>query len=204
MTHEAFVFETEFTDTGEVVAGSRRSFYPHAEVEEMLQSARGEGANAAQAQGFASLEQFIQKYGQIHSKLVQAADTLRREAAELALIAARQIAGTALDHASEQAAAEAVAEAVKELKAQPRIVVAVAPDAIAAVEAKLEQLRAQGRAGGFTVEAATNAKPGDWRLEWEEGAVTFDRDKIAASIEQAITAHLADPVEEQLDMFSAA
>jgi flagellar assembly protein FliH len=202
--HRQFAFQTEFTPDGEVLSGPARSYYSRDEAEKLATAARSEGEARARAAGFASVDRILAHLAPVSAQLAQLADTLRREAAELALISARKIAGEALDKAGEQAAAEAVASVIGLLKANPVVTVSVAPESLAEMKARLEQIQRQGRHAAITFIADPKAKPGDWRVEWAEGAAGFSREQVEAAIESLINARLEDPVEPQLELFTAA
>lgn len=199
-----FSFQTEFTPEGDVISGPQRNFFSRDEAEKLAASARAEGEARAKATGFAGVDRIIAHLSPVQAQLAQLADALRREAGELAMIAARKIAGGALDAHGAKAAAEAIAESVRLLKNQPSIVVSIAPASLPEVEQRLEQLRRQGRAHDISFQADANAKPGDWRVEWAEGSAGFSRDQVEAMIDALLQARLEDPVEPQLELFTAA
>lgn len=204
MTADAFVFDTEFTADGKVLSAGERAWYSRAEAMELAQRARVEGESAAQDHGVAALQAFLADFSRLHAGLIQAATQVREEAAELALAAARKIAGAALDANGEAAAAEAMADAIRNLKTGPAIVVIVPKEALPALLPRMEKLKSEGAADAIRLEADPNARAGDWRIEWAEGAQGFDREQVAEAIEQAVRTRLQDPVEEQPDLFSAA
>lgn len=201
---KAFAFDTEFTPHGDVVGGPAPKYVSRAEAETIAASARAEAEALTMASGFASVDRVVRQLAPVNPQIVRIAETLRREAAELALIAARKIAGRALDaHGAEQAA-EAVADAVRLLKGSPAIIVSAPADALGPIERRLEQLKKDGRAGAISFRSDPGAKPGDWRVEWGEGLVGFSRDTVEEAIEALLTERLQDPVHDQLDLFSVA
>lgn len=202
--HPQFAFQTEFTPGGEVLSGPARSYYSREEAEKLAAAARNEGEAKARAAGFASVDRIVAHLSPVSAQLAQIADTLRREAAELALAAARKIAAQALDKAGDQAAAEAIAVTIGLLKADPMVTVSVAPDSLVEVKARMEHLQRQGRHAAITFIADPKAKPGDWRVEWGEGSAGFSRDQVEATVESIVNARLEDPVEPQLELFTAA
>jgi flagellar assembly protein FliH len=208
MSAQPFSFETEFTPAGDVVGGPARKFFSREEADQLAAKALAEGEAKArqttEAKGFASVDRIVAHLSPVSAQLAQLADTLRREAAELALIAAKRIAGAALDQAGEQTAAEAIDQTVRLLKNNPVIAVTLAPESLPEVERRMEQLRRQGRGAAMTFIADPNSKPGDWRVEWAEGSVGFSREQVEAAIDAIINARLQDPVEPQLELFSAA
>jgi flagellar assembly protein FliH len=203
-SHSPFQFATEFTPDGDVIGGPKRKYVLREEADQIAASARAEGEARAQNKGIASMDRVVGHLAPVSGQLARIADALRREAAELALIAARKIAGDALDKAGNEVAASAIAETIRLLKNNPVVMVSVAPDSIPEVERRLEQLRQQGRAANLSFVADPNAKPGDWRVEWGEGAAGFSREQVEAAIEAVIKDRLQDPVEPQLELFSAA
>jgi len=110
------------------------------------------------------------------------------------MIAARKIAGAALDKNGEETAALAISDVIRQLKLSPSITVSVAPEAHAEMERRLEQLRGKGIGGAITFVPDAAAKPGDWRVVWAEGSAGFTRAGIEAAIDAIITARLQDPV----------
>lgn len=210
MTQRAipFAFETEFTPSGEVLRGPDRKYFSREETDQLAAKARSEGETlarqAVEAKGFASVDKVAAHLSPVAVQMAALADTLRREAAELAMIAARKIAGEALDKNGEATAAEAIANAVSQLKGNPTVTVSVAPDALPHIERRLEQLRRHGIGASLQFIGDAKAKPGDWRITWAEGSTGFSREAVETMIEDALRARLQDPVEPQLELFSAA
>ncbi|MBI1360309.1 MAG: hypothetical protein GC155_08505 [Alphaproteobacteria bacterium] len=200
----SFAFQTEFTPTGDVIGGEHRRYYTREEVERMSASARSEGAQAEQARGFASIDRMASHIAPVAPQLAAIAETLRREAAELAIAAASRIAGHALDANGAKVAAEAISSAVRLLKNGPKVVVSAAADAAPEIEQRLETLRKEGRVSAISFTPDANAKPGDWRIDWAEGSQGFSRDDVEAAINAILEDRLQDPVEPQLDLFSVA
>ena len=203
-----FLFATEFTPDGEVLSGPERKYFSREETDQMAAKARNEGEAKArqtiEAKGFASVDRIVVSLAPVAAQLSAIAEQLRAEAAELAMIAARRIAGTALDKAGEEAASLAIAEVVRNLKLNPTITVGVPPEALAEVQRRVEQLRAKGVGGSISFIPDPRAKPGDWKVSWAEGSAGFSRDSVEAAIDSIIQARLQDPVAPQLDLFSAA
>jgi flagellar assembly protein FliH len=203
-----FSFDTEFTPAGDVLGAPKAKFVTRDEVDKQVLSARAEGEakarQTAEAKGFASVDRIVAHLSPVHAQLAQIADTLRQEAAELALTAAKKIAGDALDKTGNEVATAAIAETIRMLKGDPMIVVTLAPEALPEVERRMDQLRRQGQGMKIAFVANPNAKPGDWLVHWGEGSAGFSRDQVEAMIDAAVNARLADPVEPQLELFSAA
>ncbi len=208
MNSQRFSFETEFLSTGEVVGGPQRKFFSREETDQLAAKARADGEararQTAEARGFASVDRIVAHLSPVSAQLAQIADTLRREAAELAMIAAKRIAGSALDQAGEKAAADAIGQVVRLLKNSPTIIVSLAAESLPEVERRMEQLRRNGQGVNMTFIADPNAKAGDWRIEWAEGSAGFSREQVEATIDAIVSARLEDPIQPQLELFSAA
>lgn len=209
MTHSVspFMFETEFTPSGDVLRGPERKFFSREETDQLAAKARLEGEakakQAAEVRGFASVDKIVAHLAPVAAQLAMLAEQLRAEAAELAITAARKIAGTALDKDGEEAAAIAIADVVRQLKLNPVVTVSVAQESLAEVERRVEQMRRQGIATNIAFIADPNARPGDWHVVWGEGSTGFSREGVEAAIEAIINARLQDPVAPQLELFSA-
>lgn len=203
MTQPApFHFQTEFTADGAVLSGPAQSYFSRDEAQKLAADARAAGVADAKASGFAGVDRIVGHLSPVATQLAQVAEALRREAAELAIIAAKKIAGDALDRNGAQTAAAAVENAVRLLKNNPAIVVSAAPDSLPQIELRMEQLR-RGKGLAISFFADPKSKPGDWRVEWADGVASFSRDDVEAAIEAAVRARLTDPVEPQLELFSA-
>ncbi len=203
-----FAFNVEFTPDGDVIGGLERRFVSRDEADSLVVNARREAENQTrrtmEANAFASVDKLAANIAPVQPMLSRIADQLRREAAELAMAAARAIAGAALDHNGESAAIEAIAEAVSNLKAKPSIVVSATAESLPAIEARLAKAQAGLPATTLTFRPDPKAKPGDWKVEWAEGAVGFSRDEVERAVAAAVEARLQAPVEPQLDLFRAA
>lgn len=207
MNARSFVFETEFTQHGDVVGSPASKFVSRAEAEAQAVRARAEAEartrQTAEVQGYASVDRIVAHLAPVTQQLASIAAELRREAAELALIAAQKIAGDALEANGAKAAGEAISEAVLLLRDKPTVVVSVEPSALAAVNARVEQLKKMGRMPQIVFTADSRSRPGDWRVEWAEGSAGFSRADVEAAVQNAVSDRLGDPVEPQLDLFSA-
>jgi len=203
-----FLFATEFTSSGEVLSGPERKYFSREETDQLAARARNEGEAKArqtiEAKGFASVDRIVVSLAPVAAQLSAIAEQLRAEAAELAMIAARRIAGAALDRNGEEAAALAIAEVVRNLKMNPTITVGLPPEAMPEVQRRLDQLRAKGVGTGISFVPDPRAKPGDWKVVWAEGSAGFSRESVEAAVDAIIQSRLQDPVGPQLDLFSAA
>jgi flagellar assembly protein FliH len=137
-------------------------------------------------------------------RLAEEAQSLRTDAAEVAIAAARVVAGTALDEFGEQAVADIVSQAVAQLRDVPRLVVRVSPDLAEIIEARLIGCaREAGFSGEIAVRGDPDAQNGDCILDWGDGTITHNREAAFEAIAQAGQSWLKSAQSEgfQIDMF---
>ncbi|MBI1339062.1 hypothetical protein GC169_02460 [bacterium] len=199
-----FNFDTEFSATGDILSGPGQNHFSRAEVDRMIGEAMARSALQAGERGAAALIEIAAKLTPVEPQLCAISEVLRREAAELALIAARKIAGAALDAGGQATAAEAIEAAIRLIKGKPRIIVSVRAEDLAEVASRLSAFQGGQLADRIDVEANPAAKPGDWRVEWDNGAAEFSRDKVEAVIQAVLDRATSSPLSQQLDIFKAA
>ena len=197
-----YVFDTEFTPDGRVLReASAQPRLTQEDIEAARKRAFEAGQQAAEAEAAreaaAALKQLAAVATSVLSRLDDESRMLRQDAAQLALIAARKIAGAALDKFGVENAAAAVEAAMDTLRQQPRLVVKLAPDAADALRARLEEMcAAHAYAGAVLVRADAARAPGEVAIDWGEGAVAHDPEAVARRIEELIAAALGAGAEE--------
>jgi flagellar assembly protein FliH len=203
MTHQPlatpFAFDTEFDASGVVVhspalSPAKRAYTP-LEVEALVAEARLEARNEAMAEVAGAqalaLSVIAEAVASAVPVLTQVARNHREQSAELALVAARVVAASALDRfpaAPLQAALEALAQ---EIDASPRLVVRTG-DLADDARAHIERLCADA---GFSGVVAFRNEPdmaaADFQLEWADGRAAFDPDAAFARMRDALDSALA-------------
>lgn len=192
--------------------GSRTSTRRKALTEDDIAAARAEGHAQGIADTNASLERassdalraIASLMQMMLGRLSEEAHSLRIDAAEVAIAAARVVAGTALDAFGEEAVTDIVTTAVAQLRDVPRLVVRVSPDLAETIEARLIGCaREAGFNGEIAVRADPDANTGDCTLDWGDGAITHDRTAAFEAITQAGQNWLNSAQSEgfQIDMF---
>ena len=139
-------------------------------------------------------------------RLSEEAQSLRADAAEVSLVAARVIAGTALDQFGQDAIADIVATAVAQLRDTPRLVVRVSPDLVETIEQRLIGCaREAGFNGEIAVRGDTEAAIGDCVLDWSDATITHNRASAFDAIERAAQKWLTSAQSEgfQIDLFQS-
>jgi flagellar assembly protein FliH len=181
-------------------------------TEDDLAAARAEGVAEGIAQANAGIERASGEalraiaglMQMMLGRLSQEAHSLRIDAAEVAIAAARAVAGTALDSFGEEAIADIVSQATSQLRDVPRLVVRVSPELAQTIE---ERLIGCAREAGFNGEIAVRGDPdaqnGDCILDWGDGIITHDRQAAFEAIAQAGQSWLKSAQSEgfQIDLF---
>jgi flagellar assembly protein FliH len=185
-----FTFDTEFDASGAVVHGGAfrpvKRAYGLAEVEALVAEARLEARNEAlsevdsiQAMALSSIAEALASAAPALSQVAQAH---RQQSAELALVAARVVAASALERFPEaplQAALEALGQ---EVDASPRLVIRTG-DLTEATHARIQQLCADA---GFSGIVAFRTEPG-----MAAAAFQLDPDETFARMGEALNSALA-------------
>ncbi|MEN9873972.1 MAG: hypothetical protein RL186_869 [Pseudomonadota bacterium] len=163
-------------------------------TEQDIIDARAQGFEQGYAQAQISIEQvsstaltaIAANMNLMLDRLLEEAQTLRNEATHVAMIAARVIAGRALDAFGAEAVADILATTAAQLKDTPRLVVRVAPELAEIIEARLIGCaREAGFSGEIAVRADPDALAGDCTLDWGEGTIVYSREAALAAIDQA-------------------
>jgi flagellar assembly protein FliH len=194
-----FSFDTEFDDAGGVTPGSgfkpaKRAYLP-AEVDALVAQARLEGRETALAEVESLQAMALVTVGQAIAaaapSLGAVAQAHREQSAELAMAAARVIAGAALDRFPAGPLLAALEALGSEIDATPRLVIR-AHGLDEAVKAQLQALCVDA---GFSGLVAFRDGPGmaaaAFQLEWADGRADFDPAEAAARMGEALTAALA-------------
>lgn len=204
-----FNFDTVFNEDGEIVRATPRqrpktSFTPE-EVEAARQEAFAQGAQNAEAAAQTALAQSLQRAAKTASQLLARQDAalaeIRAEASSLALAAARKVSGAALARYPLDEIERAVAAALHEYHGETRLVVRVAAALVGPMQARLpEMIAAEGFPGRVVVAADPALHGANSRIEWADGGVERDTDKIFASLEAEIVRwHAAETAQLNTD-----
>jgi len=163
------------------------------------------GFAAAQAQQHAEAEQKIAAaldvIGAGMERLGRGLDgveaRLETEAVQVAVAAARKLAGELVASRPTEEIIALVTECFRHLVATPHIAVRVNDGLFEGIKARLEEMaRARGFEGRLAVTGVPDIAPGDCRIEWADGGVVRDRAAseavIADAVERYVTARNAD------------
>lgn len=196
--HQRFGFDTEFNAEGGIAYAPpavKRVFLPD-EVERIRVQAYAEGERAATVRAeeavAAALAQIAEASRSGLGRLAQLAHEHRTACAELALAAARVIAGAALDGLPEAPAAAALQALAHEIEATPRLVVRAAPDLVVRLRDALDQTaQACGFPGQIVVKADPALAMAAFVFDWGDGRASFDPIQAAERVADALRTALA-------------
>jgi flagellar assembly protein FliH len=183
-------------------------------TEDDLIAARAEGFAQGQGDVHASLERtnseslraIASMMQMMLGRLADEAHSLRTDAADVAVAAAKIVATTALDAFGEEAILDIVTTAVSQLRDTPRLVVRVCPELATSIK---ERLIGCAREAGFNGEIAVRADPaaasGDCTLDWGDATITHNRASAFEAIEMVAQKWLASAQAEgfQIDMYQS-
>lgn len=191
-------FETEFAPDGQILndgaAALRRLTPEEVEAERAAAYERGKKDALAQAEreAAAALQALAGAASAILTRLDAESRAMREEAARVAVLAARKIAGAALDRFSADHVAAAVDAAMDGLRHQPRLVVRLAPEAASALRPRIESMsEAHAYAGVVLVREQPGLRTGEVVIDWSDGVIAIDPENIAARIGEAVDAALS-------------
>ena len=190
-----FTFDVEFRPEGDLVSNAarlrQRKVFTQEELDSMLTRARHDGMKMGQVRAAEATVAVLQ---QLCSVVREAADAtrgqiedLRREAASLALIAAKKLATEAIAALPEADVEAALREAIHQAIAEPRIVLRAAPAVVTALKDKLEALALEtGYEGRIIASPESGMKGGDCRIEWRGGGAKRIMDQLEEAISEVV------------------
>jgi len=179
-----FMFGTDFRE------GSRR-----AAGEADVAQARSEGFQAGLTQARAEAQdqtgglvaRLLQSIERLASQEHARLDDVEWQAAQVAISAARRLAGAALADKPMAGLENAVRECLGHARLAPHLVVRVNEASVETVETMLVRLtRETGFAGKLVVLGEPDIGPGDGRIEWADGGFVVDQAKLGLLIDQAV------------------
>jgi flagellar assembly protein FliH len=191
-----FTFDTEFTGDEDRQAPSARARQKRTltteELEALTASARREGASSASILAAEQLDRTIAALTiSVRAALDNShaeVETLRAEAAEIAMAMARKIAPAALSALPAGDVEIALRQAMHQAIGEPRITLRAAPQVVEVLETRLAAIAHEEGYEGRVMIAADPAMQGaDCRIEWRGGGA----ERSEQTIEEALNALIA-------------
>ena len=193
-----FAFDTVFDGDGTVLSAPkpRKSFFSLQELEqaraEAFEEGRQQALTDAQRDEARCLAEIRAALAHAMGVLAQTAHEHRAGTAELALVAARKLAGAALElfpHAAAEAAFQAL---LREVEGHPRLLVRVPERLVESMQAAMDKAaELAGYQGQVTVRSDLDLNGAAFVFEWGEGRAAFDPDQAAQRVAEALNAALA-------------
>jgi flagellar assembly protein FliH len=196
MTPAKFKFDTEFSSSGDQVSMAARArakkTLTQDEIDQMSTRARAEGMKAGEARALEAVAQSVCDLAAILREALSRThndiEYVRKEAAEVALAAARKLVPMALEALPSADVEVALREALHQAIGEPRIVLRANPRVIEALRERLDEIAHEEGFEGRVVAAADPAIAGaDCRIEWRGGGA----ERSEAIIERELAALLA-------------
>ncbi len=192
-----YAFETEFAPDGAIITQAPKKFdSDELEAEKALAYKRGADDALAQAerQTTAAVQALGEKVTALLGKLDGERREMREEAARVAMMASRKIAGAALDSFGAERVAVAIESVMDALRHQPRLVVKLAPDAVDKLKPRIDEMaELHGYSGAILVRAQPGLRAGEVSIDWSDGVIHMNPEDAAKRIEDLIEAALAAP-----------
>jgi flagellar assembly protein FliH len=196
--HKKFGFDTVFDNAGRVAYAppQAKRVYTPPEVEEIRAAAYAEGersalAKAAEVQARA-MNEIAGATRAALAALTEVVHRHRADSSELALAAAKVVAGAALDLFPGAPVAAALEGLAREVEAAPRLVVRAAPELEAATQALLDETaQACGYPGQISVKTDASLPRAGFVIDWGDGRASFDPVQAQARVADALHTALA-------------
>lgn len=198
--HTPFGFDRVFASDGTVLRDGDRvkRLLTLSEAQEKAEAAaaqalKADNAEAARAAAEA-LKTLTGRIQAILARMEAESEAMRADAARLAVVAARQIAGAALAAHGDETVLECARSIMDDLRAEPRIAVRVTPALADAIAERLyAEAENRGLEGAVVVRADEEVATGDCVLEWRSGSVERTASDIEARIAELVERWLAAP-----------
>ena len=201
-----FTFDTHFdggaAETARPEARSRKS-YSADEIDQLRQESREEGRRegdvlAAQAVA-ASIGQVAAAVHAAIEAMDAEVESIRGEAAQLSFVAAKRLAGAALENAPEAEIVEALRVALHQAVGEPRVVVKTPPVLSQRIERRAAEIAAeQGFEGRMQFVSDASLTGADCRIEWRGGGIERAYHIIEAALADLIMRRFGRENEPQI------
>ena len=186
-----FTFDTEFRTEGDLISNAararQRKVFTQEEIDQMCAKARGEGLKAGQVRAAEAVAAALADLaGAVHAALAGSQteiETLREEAAQIAIVAARKLACVAIAAFPSGDVEAALREAIHQAIGEPRIVLRASQTVSEAISGTLAAIaHEEGFEGRIVAKADPSIAGADCRIEWRGGGA----ERSFTALEEAI------------------
>tara|TARA_R110002096_G_scaffold24454_13_gene77208 strand:+ start:713 stop:1408 length:696 start_codon:yes stop_codon:yes gene_type:complete len=189
-----FAFDTVFSADGEVLRDGERvkRILTVEEAEAMREAGFQDGqasetARAAQAEADA-LRAIAAQMQLIIARLHSESETLKQDAANLAIAAANKIAGQAIDGFGAETISQLATEVMADLRSEPRFSVLCPPALASSLSVKLDEVATRtGFEGRVIVRGEEGMSGADCRLEWSQGSISRTAEDIESRLKELVS-----------------
>lgn len=117
---------------------------------------------------------------------------IEKQAVDLALSAARKLAGQLVDREPLAAIRELLTECLGPLRKAPHMVLRLTPDHADPIRAEVDRIaRETGFEGRIVILGEPEIRRGDCRIEWADGGILRDAGAVSAEIDAAVARYFA-------------
>jgi len=186
-----FTFDTEFRPEGDLISNAararQRKVFTQEEIDQMCAKARGEGLKAGQVRAAEAVAAAVADFANaVRAALADShaeIETLREEAAQLAVVTARKLAPVAIAAFPSGDVEAALREAMHQAIGEPRIVLRTSPAVTEAMSGNLAEIaHEEGFEGRIVAKTDPSIAGADCRIEWRGGGA----ERSLAALEEAI------------------
>lgn len=190
MTAKPFGFDNNFEGSAQGRASGRLGAKPQVTPEELAklkEEAFNEGRASIEAKAAQAMALSVGEIAKTMMAMLNALDReivdLRKQAAAIALAAARKIAGAALDANPSAEVERLIGECLNNLPREPRIVVRIAPALMEPLKDRIDAIAHEhGFGGRIMLVAETGLKGADARIEWADGGIETNATATASAV----------------------
>jgi flagellar assembly protein FliH len=208
-TATKFTFDTEFAQKNDGASGAARARQKKtmtlAEIETLRTEARAEGTAAGQVRAAEAVAAATSDAANALQMVLQRShadiETVRAEAARLALAAARALARAALDALPSSEVEAALRESLHQAIGEPRVVLRASPAVAEALQPRISEIaHEEGYEGRIMISADPAISRTDCRIEWRGGGASRSEAALEAALTDVITRrfnHMHHPLTEE-------
>jgi flagellar assembly protein FliH len=186
-----FTFDTEFRPEGDLVSNAararQRKVFTQEEIDQMCAKARGEGLKAGQVRAAEAVAAAVADSAEAMRAALAGShaeiETLREEAAQIAVVAARKLAPVAIAAFPSGDVEAVLREAMHQAIGEPRIVLRASQAVTEVMSGNLAEIaHEEGFEGRIVAKADPSIAGADCRIEWRGGGA----ERSLAALEEAI------------------
>ena len=190
-----FTFDTEFRPEGDLISNAararQRKVFTQEEIDQMCAKARGEGLKAGQVRAAEAVAAAVADFANaVRAALADShaeIETLREEAAQLAVVTARKLAPVAIAAFPSGDVEAALREAMHQAIGEPRIVLRTSPAVTEAMSGNLAEIaHEEGFEGRIVAKTDPSIAGADCRIEWRGGGAERSLDALEEAIGELI------------------